>query len=76
MKIDKNVPIPDIKHFGRYSRNAIKYPFDKMDVGDSFACGDISPSRVRSAASHHAINGMDFTVRQMEDGRYRCWRIK
>jgi hypothetical protein len=65
MKVEKNVPIP------------VKYPFAGMQVGDSFAV----PSNIRremvsvAAIRYGRKHGMKFTVRQMPDRTYRCWRI-
>ena len=65
MKVEKNVPLPVI------------YPFAKMAVGDSFA---VPPDVKRSAVTVAAMrfgrkHGMKFTVRQMPNRSYRCWRI-
>ena len=65
-RIDKNVPLPK------------KYPFAKMKIGDSFA---VPPDVNRSAVSVAAMrfgrkHGMKFTVRQVADKTFRCWRIE
>lgn len=65
LRIDKGIPLPTI------------YPFAKMEIGDSFA---IPPTIKRTAVSVAAMrygdkHGMQFTVRQMPDRSYRCWRI-
>lgn len=66
MKIDKQFPIP------------VKYPFAGMQVGDSFA---VPPDVKRPAVTVAAMrfgrrHGMRFTVRQVADKTYRCWRIE
>jgi len=73
-KIEKNVPMPESRRAGKSSAGSVSYPFVKMAVGDSFKIGDLSPARVRSAASYHVT--MSFTVRPMGDESYRCWRTK
>ena len=65
MNIEKNIPIP------------AKFPFAGMQVGDSFA---ISPNAKRTTMSVAAMrygrkHGMKFTVRQMPDKSFRCWRV-
>jgi hypothetical protein len=66
MKIEKNVPIPR------------KFPFAGMRVGDSFA---VPPDVKRPAVTVAAMrfgrkHGMKFTVRQVADKTFRCWRIE
>jgi hypothetical protein len=66
MKIDKRVPLP------------YKFPFAKMKIGDSFA---VPPDVKRAAVSVAAMrygrkHGMKFTVRQVADKTFRCWRIE
>jgi hypothetical protein len=66
MNIDKNFKIP------------VKYPFAKMKVGDSFA---VPPDVKRPAVTVAAMrfgrkHDMRFTVRQMPDKSFRCWRIE
>lgn len=66
MKIDKQFSIP------------VKYPFAGMQVGDSFA---VPPDVKRPAVTVAAMrfgrkHGMKFTVRQVADKTFRCWRIE
>ena len=66
MKIDKQFPIP------------VKYPFAGMQVGDSFA---VPPDVKRPAVTVAAMrfgrkHNMRFTVRQVADKTFRCWRIE
>lgn len=66
MKIDKQFPIP------------VKFPFAGMQVGDSFA---VPPDVKRPAVTVAAMrfgrkHGMKFTVRQVADKTFRCWRIE
>ena len=65
LPIDKNVPLPK------------KYPFAQMAVGDSFLV-PLGTSRfaVGQAAKRYGVeHGVKFTVRQMPDGSFRCWRL-
>jgi len=64
--IDKNVPLP------------ARFPFEQMEVGDSFA---VPPSVHRTTVGIAALrygrkHGMKFTVRQVADKTFRCWRIE
>ena len=86
--IEKKIPIPAP---GR-DRKCRKYPFDKMQAGDSFAVplsGEITSAgkngpydkalvRVRSAACGFSRKrGCKFTVRTLKDeGVIRVWRVK
>ena len=71
--IEKGIPLPST-----YSN----YPFELMEIGDSFSIGkyDIETSRnVRSAARHWTVrnkNNKKFTVRKQRDNTVRVWRIK
>lgn len=72
-EIEKNVPVPPRS----------KYPFEQMDVGDSFFTPlgpDQTIKRLQNtlsgAAGYFARNTeMNFVIRQANDG-VRCWRIK
>ena len=66
MKVDKNIPLPR------------KFPFADMKVGDSFAVPvDIKRPAVTVAAMRFGRkHGMKFTVRQVADKTFRCWRIE
>jgi len=51
------------------------YPFENMNVGDSFAFPkEIRVSVARAAHYHGKSKGKMFTTRAV-DGAYRCWRI-
>lgn len=73
VKIEKGVPLP---------RRDGKYPFAKMEVGDSFAVeieNENTPPRVSSYAHIGGKRlGMKFTVRSVvENGKkvIRVWRV-
>jgi len=71
-RIQKNIPIPAKKSAGRKQ----VYPFEKMEVGDSFA---IPLSKAKSAAAimvkYAKRTGMKFTKRLL-DKEVRIWRIQ
>lgn len=74
-KIEKNIPVPTT-HYN------IKYPFDNMEIGDSFIVDD---ERERNHVMvswngwiKRSKNGKNkkFTSRKISDNEYRIWRIK
>jgi hypothetical protein len=66
-KIDTGVPLP----------GSVKYPFDKLDVGDSFVVGISKRSSVSSAATNYGKRtGTKFVVRKIEDDKLRVWRTE
>lgn len=53
-----------------------KYPFNKMDVGDSFEIPFKKVSAVRQSATNYAKDhGVKFSVRRTGTDTARCWRI-
>ena len=72
MEIVKGNPIPK-----RKSGNRRKYPFAKMDIGDSF---DIPMDKFVSTATIYTsarYAGVWASVRKLDDlGVYRVWRIR
>lgn len=66
MEVEKNVPIP------------ARYPFDKMEVGDSFAVplGVARDAVAVSAGCYGEKHQMKFIVRLMPDRTMRCWRTE
>ena len=66
-KIEKNVPRPVNPH--------IKYPFEGMDIGDSFLyTGD--RSKINSAAHNHGKRSdTKFSIRKEGKG-FRVWRTE
>lgn len=68
IKIEKNVPLS-----GRANNG--KFPFYKMEIGDSFSVGFDDRLSLRSMASSYGRkNGKKFTTRKSDDG-IRVWRI-
>lgn len=69
-KIEKNAKRPDAR-----PRN--RFPFDEMEVGDSFFISDASTKlSCTSAASWYGTrHGKKFSVLRSDDG-WRCWRTE
>ena len=65
--IDKNIPLPRRNH-NRIGKS--KYPFDKMEVGDSFFC----EGKAAAMSVHLANKRGGFTSRSVEGGT-RVWRV-
>lgn len=75
-KLEQDVPMPD----SGVSRGRTRvYPWLEMEVGDSFQCPKGRHDHVRTAAAswskRHVEDPRVFSVRMMEDGTYRCWRV-
>jgi hypothetical protein len=72
IKLDKNIPLL------RDPRgSAVKYPWDEMEVGDSF----FSPGRgaVGQGTIHGRRHGRRYTSRQVEENGVpgvRMWRVR
>ena len=68
--INKDVPMP------QRAANKAKYPFDKMEVGDSFDVCETECYKVRNPASVYGKkHNMTFMVRKTPTGG-TCWRVK
>jgi hypothetical protein len=74
--IDKDVPMRRDK-----KRSGSKYPFEKMDIGDSFAIPIESSDptdvqrRLSSAARRMKSQGKNFSTRTLTEGGVRVVRI-
>lgn len=70
-KIEKNIPVSPLKRAGR----ALKYPFIKMEIGDSFRFETKDLSKVSSSAANttHRYN-YKFIICKQNVG-HRVWRI-
>lgn len=69
IKIEKNVPIKKMK-------KESKYPFEKMDIGDSF---EVEFNNVRERVKFYELakrKGISITVRKTSDKTIRIWRVK
>lgn len=68
--IEKGIPLQPIQ------KGVVKYPFHKMDVGDSFSVPKPDGRKLRSASSAYAKRiGKKFTVRT-QGGVVRLWRVE
>lgn len=68
-EIEKDVPLPTIKH-GK------KYPWEQMDVGDSFFVPEVKQSLMGTNAAHNTrMTGRRYTTRK-ENGGVRVWRVE
>lgn len=66
--VDKNVPVPDT--VTRYGGGVAKYPWDQMEVGDSFFVPKITVKRAASIAG----SGYDWLKRRGLTNEYRVLR--
>lgn len=70
-QIESGVPVPEARN-GRS-----RYPFAKMEAGDTFVVPGDENKGVRSAAhSYGKRHGRTFTCRRQGDGTVRVWRIE
>lgn len=70
-KIEKGIPVPK-----PVRKTYSKYPFDKMEAGDSFLVPPASRRGAQSSASLQSKDGKRFTGRTTPDGSYRIWRAE
>jgi hypothetical protein len=54
-----------------------RFPFAKMQIGDSFVVENADVPNVRVYAHLFGVKSgtMKFSVRKAEGGEYRCWRV-
>lgn len=69
IKIEKKIPVPVVPG------NA-KYPWDLMEVGDSFLCPAGKESSMRSNVSAAGKKLKRKYIGRKTDEGYRVWRIK
>lgn len=75
MKIEKGIPIPERRsHQPRES----KYPFAKMDPGDSIVFTDNKQGKSALAAAYKYArdSGTKFAGRSAKEGPIRIWRVE
>lgn len=75
-KIDKKIPFPE---WGRKRGRPLKYPWDDMEVGDSFMFTKGSSKQNASQQAYLAsirLRPKSFKSAKDEEGNFRCWRIK
>jgi len=77
VKIEKGKPIPDdLRIHSQHTRGSrLKYPWDTMDIGDSFAIpDDVKAVSISASASKYGrLHGKKFSVSKKER---RVWRIE
>ena len=71
-EIEKNVEMPRLR-----AGKEPKYPFENMEVGDSFFVegGNLPSIRSSAAYARKRYNAGKFKSTEM-DGGVRCWRVK
>lgn len=70
-KIEKGIPLPPVR------KRLIKYPLDKMEVGDSILVCEPDPSRIRSTIWQFGRrNKIKFVSRAEHEGAIRIWRVE
>lgn len=69
IKIEKNIPIPNI-----CIKSGMAEALRSCEVGDSFVIPD-SPSKGTNASIAAARLGMKVATRKQPDGSFRIWRI-
>jgi hypothetical protein len=72
MKIEKGIPIPE----GHFKEK--KYPFFKMEVGDSFSVELSKAASLRNLLQQYKNKNpsKSFITRTVDNNMIRCWRTK
>lgn len=76
--IEKGIPIPPDYRATKGRGRPARYPLADLEVGESFMVeGDSDErDRLKNAAAHAGRRqGKQFSVRTIEPGQYRCWRV-
>ena len=69
-QVEKGIPLPS-------TTPPVKFPFDRMEVGESFTFPYDLATRVSANAHNYAKkNGGRFTIRKVSDTEGRCWRAE
>lgn len=66
IEIEKGISIPHCKKY---------YPFDLMEVGDSFV-SDMRAVQDCACLANKRLAPRRFTTRKLSDGTFRCWRYE
>lgn len=74
MQIEKGVPIPENRGVGNNPKQPSKYPWQQLEVGDSFAA-EVEPDVLRASAYKRGRKYGERYVVRSEDGGSRCWRV-
>lgn len=77
-EIQKEIPMR--RYRGVKRGRKLKYPFDKMGLGDSFSAGKFTKTLLKNMTSiswqYGKRNGVSFTVSEDAEGNVRVWRTK
>lgn len=83
MKIDKNIPIPNVCENRQGANGYSKYPWRDLEVGDSFAVPFLTPksqSRITALAAYQSrARGHKYVTRVTNEAgkkMVRLWRVK
>jgi len=74
VRIDKGIPIQE-NNFSVRQKNAPRFPWDEMEVGDSFF-STYHGAYCNTAKAARRYPGKKFTGRTLETGGWRIWRVK
>lgn len=73
MLVEKDVPIPKR---GAILKKPTRYPFDQMDIGDSFVAEDHTQQQAKHIHTYAERCGIKTTSRRIAEKSWRVWRIK
>lgn len=65
--VEQRIPIPP-------RNDAKKYPFDHMNVGDSFGFPEADRMRIYASAKKRV--GEKYSIRKVDNNSCRIWRVK
>lgn len=68
IRISKHYPIP--------SDSRARYPWDEMEIGDSFALPKAKIGTLKSAAVYQNKRSNNKYVVRLSGDKARCWRVK
>lgn len=72
----KRIPITNIES-GVPLPSSVKYPFDKLEVGDSFLVPISKRTSTSSAATKYGQRtNTKFVIRKVDDNNIRVWRTE
>lgn len=75
IQVEKGVPLPEFRPRGGLGGVKRIYPWERMEVGDSFLFPDgMLASSAHNSARAASYRGREFKVAKVGN-RFRCWRI-
>jgi hypothetical protein len=76
IRIQKGIPIPNVKPRGRCGTSPSKYPWAQMEPGDSFLMpSHVAPNSFWMLTKNASKDGREFKIYKTDNG-YRCWRVR